>query len=153
MLSPKRLNLGRGGHHESATGTTGPGDPGAKRLGDHHGARRRCGPPHRADDHDGLTRGLGPAYPAPLDATGAELGVDGRHLARAYSHRALVGFQGLMLKCASETLNLFIRPLKNNDFKEDAGRKNRVVRHYYIHDPGIQQEPWAITEPDGGVGA
>src|SRR6266446_504675 len=76
MLSPKRLNLGRGGHHESATGTTGPGDPGAKRLGDHHGARRRCGPPHRADDHDGLPRGLGPAYPAPLDATGAEVGVE-----------------------------------------------------------------------------
>ena len=47
-----------------------------------------------------------------------------------------------MLKCASETLNLFIRPLKNNDFKEDAGRKNRVVRHCYIHDPGIQQEPY-----------
>src|SRR5262249_51619785 len=27
MLSPKRLNLGRGGQHESATGATGPGDP------------------------------------------------------------------------------------------------------------------------------
>ena len=27
MLSPKRLNLGRGGHHESATRATGPGDP------------------------------------------------------------------------------------------------------------------------------
>jgi hypothetical protein len=26
----------------------------------------------------------------------------------------------------SETLNSFLRPLKNNDFKEDAGRKNRV---------------------------
>jgi len=37
-----------------------------------------------------------------------------------------------MLKGASETLNLFIRPLKNNDFKEDAGRKNRVIRHCYI---------------------
>ena len=54
---------------------------------------------------------------------------------------ALVGFQGLILKCAFEPLNLFIKPLKNNDFKEDAGRKNRVVRHCYIHDPGIQQEP------------
>jgi len=54
---------------------------------------------------------------------------------------ALVGFQGLILKCASETLNLFIRPLKNNHLKGDAGRKNRVVRHCYIHDPGIQQEP------------
>jgi hypothetical protein len=31
--------------------------------------------------------------------------------------------------------------LKNNAFKDDAGRANRVVRHGYIHDPGIQQEP------------
>src|SRR5262249_42853893 len=54
---------------------------------------------------------------------------------------ALVGFQGLMLKCAFATLNLFIKSLKNNPFMEDAGPKNRVVRHGYIHDPGIQQEP------------
>src|SRR3989454_6430567 len=59
--------------------------------------------------------------------------------------KALVGFQGLILKCASETLNLFIRPLKNNHLKGDAGRKNRVVRHCYIHDPGIQQEPLVVS--------
>src|SRR5712691_8776319 len=33
-------NLGRGGHHESATGATGSGDPWEKRPGDHHGAGR-----------------------------------------------------------------------------------------------------------------
>src|SRR3954469_4070269 len=30
--------------------------------------------------------GLGPAYPAPLDATGAQLGVDGGDLAGLYRH-------------------------------------------------------------------
>ena len=54
---------------------------------------------------------------------------------------ALVGFQGLILTWASETRNAFIRLLKNKGFKEDAGRTNRVVRHGFIHDPGIQQEP------------
>ena len=46
-----------------------------------------------------------------------------------------------MLTWMSATLNGFIRPLKHNDFQEDAGRKNRVIRHGSIHDPGIQQEP------------
>src|SRR2546425_11585667 len=80
------------------------------------------------------------------------LDLDAELMAVAYRYRwavelffrwvkALVGFQGLILKCASETLNLFIRPLKNTHLKGDAGRKNRVVRHCYIHDPGIQQEP------------
>jgi site-specific recombinase XerC len=54
---------------------------------------------------------------------------------------AFVGFQGLMLAWASGRLNPFIKLLKNNAFKDDAGRANRVVRHGYIHDPGIQQEP------------
>jgi hypothetical protein len=54
---------------------------------------------------------------------------------------ALVGFQGLMLAWASGRLNPFIKLLKNNAFKDDAGHANRVVRHGYIHDPGIQQEP------------
>ena len=40
---------------------------------------------------------------------------------------ALIGFQGLILNCASETLKSFLRPLKDNDFKEDAGRKNWIV--------------------------
>ena len=67
--------------------------------------------------------------------------------------KALVGFQGLMLAWASGRLNPFIRLLKNNAFKDDAGRANRVVRYGYIHDPGIQQEPQVIkrgfddTEP------
>src|SRR5262249_9763079 len=71
MLSSKQLQLGGGDCHESATGATGQGAPWPKRLGDHHGARRRCGTPYRSDDHDGLAGGLGPAYPAPLEATGA----------------------------------------------------------------------------------
>ena len=54
---------------------------------------------------------------------------------------ALVGFQGLMLAWAFGRLNPFIKLLKNNAFKDDAGRANRVVRHGYIHDPGMQQEP------------
>ena len=54
---------------------------------------------------------------------------------------ALIGFQGLMLTWMSATLNGFIRPLKHNDFQEDAGHKNRVRRHGSVHDPGIQQEP------------
>ena len=53
----------------------------------------------------------------------------------------LIGFQGLMLTWMSATLNGFIRPLKHNDFQEDAGRKNRVRRHGSVHDPGIEQEP------------
>ena len=59
--------------------------------------------------------------------------------------QALVGFQGLILTCGSETLNSFLRPLKNNGFKEDTERKNRILRHGYIHDPGIQQEPIGIV--------
>jgi hypothetical protein len=47
----------------------------------------------------------------------------GRHLPEA-----LVGFQGLILTCGFEIPNSFLRPLKNNNFKEDAGRKNRVLR-------------------------
>src|SRR5712691_3816029 len=74
MLSPKWLNLERGEHHESATGATGPGDPWAKRPGDHHGAGRRCGTPHRSDDHDGLARSIGQAYPTPWEATGRSWG-------------------------------------------------------------------------------
>jgi len=46
-----------------------------------------------------------------------------------------------MLAWAFGRLNPFIKLLKNNAFKDDAGRANRVVRHGYIHDPGIQQEP------------
>jgi hypothetical protein len=42
------------------------------------------------------------------------------------------------------TLPPFIRLLKNKGFKEDAGRTNRVVRHGFIHDPGIQQEPRCV---------
>ena len=45
---------------------------------------------------------------------------------RPHTMEALVGFQGLILTCVSETLNSFLRPLKNNDFKEDTERKNRV---------------------------
>jgi hypothetical protein len=86
MLSSKQLQLGGGECHESATGATGPGDPWTKRLGDYHRAGRRCGPPHRADGQDGLAGGLGPAYPSPLDATGAQLGVDGSDLASLYRH-------------------------------------------------------------------
>src|SRR2546425_13330818 len=70
------------------------------------------------------------------------LALDGTGYFASKTIQALVGFQGLILKCASETLNLFIRPLKNKHLKGDAGRKNRVVRHCYIHDPGIQQEPF-----------
>jgi len=60
---------------------------------------------------------------------------------------ALVGFQGLILTWASETRNAFIRLLKNKGFKEDTGRTNRVVRHGFIHDPGIQQEPRTECQP------
>src|SRR5262249_23093954 len=44
------------------------------------------GPTHRADGQDGLAGGLGPAYPASLDATGAQLGVDSGDLAGLYPH-------------------------------------------------------------------
>ena len=71
MLSTPQLQRGRGGRHESATGATGPGNPWAQRLGDDHRAGRRCGPAHRTDGHDGFAGGLGPASPAPLEATGA----------------------------------------------------------------------------------
>src|SRR5262249_12284928 len=86
-LSPTQLQREGGGCHESATGATGPGDPGDKRLGDDHRARRRCGLAHWADGADGLAGGLGPAYPAPLAATGAQLGVDSGDLAGLYPHR------------------------------------------------------------------
>ncbi len=46
-----------------------------------------------------------------------------------------------MLAWASGRLNPFRRLLKNNAFKDDAGRAKRVVRYGDIHDPGIQQEP------------
>src|SRR5215831_12944934 len=85
-LSPTRLQREGGGCHESATGATGPGDPRDKRLGDHHRARRRCGFAHWADGEDGLAGGLGPAHPAPLAATGAQLGVDSGNLAGVYRH-------------------------------------------------------------------
>jgi len=42
---------------------------------------------------------------------------------------ALVGFQGLMLRWASEPRKSLIRPLKNKNIKEAAGCKNRVVRY------------------------
>ena len=57
MLSPTQLRREGGGCHASATGATGPGDPGNKRPGDYHRARRRCGPTHRADGQDGLAGG------------------------------------------------------------------------------------------------
>jgi hypothetical protein len=57
---------------------------------------------------------------------------------------ALVGFQGLILTWAPETRNAFIRLLENKSLKEDSGRTNRVVRHGFIHDPGIQQEPFRV---------
>src|SRR6266404_3144498 len=84
MLFPRELELRGGGCHASATGTTGQGDPWAKRLGDDHRARRRCGPTHRADGQDGLAGGLGSAHPTPLEATGAQWGVDSRDLAGVY---------------------------------------------------------------------
>src|SRR5215475_5442769 len=84
MLSSTQLQLAGGGCCESTTGATSQGNPWAKRLGDYHRACRRCGPPHWADGQDGLARGLGPAYPAPLDTTGAQLGVDGGDLAGLY---------------------------------------------------------------------
>src|SRR5262249_15594468 len=40
ILYPQRLNLGRGGPHESAIGATGPGTRWDKRTGHHHGTRR-----------------------------------------------------------------------------------------------------------------
>src|SRR5215475_2294238 len=46
-----------------------------------------------------------------------------------------------MLAWVPGRLNPFRRLLKNNGFKDDAGRANRVVRHSYTHGPGIQQEP------------
>jgi hypothetical protein len=61
-----------------------------------------------------------------------------RRLGFVQTLEALVGFQGLMLTCASETCKALIRPLKNNDFKEAAGCKKRVIRYCYIHVPGIQ---------------
>ena len=41
---------------------------------------------HRTDGQDGFAGGLGPAYPSPLDATGAQLGVDSSDLAGLYRH-------------------------------------------------------------------
>src|SRR5438552_10911903 len=58
MLFPRELQLGGGEFHVRATGTTGQGDPWAKRLGNDHRARRRCGPPHRADGQNGFAGGL-----------------------------------------------------------------------------------------------
>src|SRR5262249_17759332 len=81
MLFPRELQLGEGEFHARATGTTGQRDPWAKRLGDDHRARRRCGPPHRADGQNGLCRGARSAYPPALEATGAQLGLDGGHMA------------------------------------------------------------------------
>src|SRR6266568_3443062 len=75
MLSPTELQRGGGGFHESAPGTTGQGDPWAKRLGDDHRARRRCGPTHRADGQDGLCGGARPASSSALEATAAQLGM------------------------------------------------------------------------------
>src|SRR5215510_15191579 len=86
MLSPTWLHFGRGGHHESATSATGPGAPRKTGTRYHHRAGRRCGTPDWSDDQDGLARGLGPAYPAPLDATRAQLGVDSSDLAGLYRH-------------------------------------------------------------------
>src|SRR6266436_4772258 len=57
------------------------------------------------------------------------VGQQGTKAGHTVGIEALVGFQGLMLTCESETLNSFLRPLKNNDFKEDTERKNRVLRH------------------------
>src|SRR2546427_2563956 len=65
---------------------------------------------------------------------------------------ALVGFQGLILKCASETLNLFIRPLKNNHLKGDAGRKNPHSprfsgRGYHCLSKASRREDLQVEEP------
>src|SRR6266478_6185259 len=81
ILYPQRLNLGRGGPHESAIGATGPGARWDKRPGHHHGTRRRCGPPDRPHGQDGLCRGARSAYPPALAATRTQLGLDGRDLA------------------------------------------------------------------------
>src|SRR6267142_3863617 len=86
MLSPTELQRGGGEFQESAPGATGQGDPWAKRLGDDHRARRRCGPTHRADGQDGLCGGARPASPAALEATAAQLGLDGGDLAGVYPH-------------------------------------------------------------------
>src|SRR5262249_40063453 len=86
MLPAKQLQLGRGGCHESTTSATGPGDPWTKRLGHYHRAGRRCGPAHWTNGQDGPAGGLGPAYPAPLAATGAPLGVDRGDLAALSPH-------------------------------------------------------------------
>ena len=75
----------------SATGATGPADPWAselviitERVDDVRS--------HWADGQDGLTGGLGPAYPAPLDTTGAQLGVDsGDSIRRLSSRKAITG--------------------------------------------------------------
>src|SRR5215471_6678510 len=87
MLFPRELQLGGGEFHARATGTTGQRDPWAKRLGADHRARRRCGPPHRADGQNGLGRGARSAYPPALEATGAQLGLDGGHMAGIYPDR------------------------------------------------------------------
>ena len=93
MLSPKRRNLGRGEHHESAAGATGPGAPGAKRPGDHHGAGRRCGPAHRADGQDELCGGARPASPPALEATAGQLGLDGGEEKSIRNEAVLKSFQ------------------------------------------------------------
>jgi excisionase family DNA binding protein len=50
-----------------------------------------------------------------------------REAVREYSAVALVGFQGLMLTCASVTRKSLIRLVKNNDFKDLVGCTNRVI--------------------------
>ncbi len=48
---------------------------------DHHRVGRRCGSADRSDGQDGLAGSAGLAYPPPLEATGAQLGLDGCDLA------------------------------------------------------------------------
>jgi hypothetical protein len=47
----------------------------------------------------------------------------------------------------SENLNSWLSPLKNTEFKEEEGRRHRVLRPPPIDDPGIQQEPRGQGEP------
>src|SRR4030095_12930804 len=48
---------------------------------------------------------------------------------------------GSYVPTLSENRASFLRALKNKGFRGRENDKSRVVRHRYIHDPGIQQEP------------
>ena len=75
MLSLQAAPAGGGGCHESASNWRNrPRDPWDKRLGDHHRARRRCGPTHWADGQDGLAGGVGTDTSRAIGRNGAQLG-------------------------------------------------------------------------------